>query len=478
MSALKMPDLSRLPDFVRHPFRSRYLVVMGLMLAAAMLGVITPLYVLVMGEKLSKVMALPAAMLFGLLLIYDRKLTLMVIILLRAGAEKALMLTSLTMGGIPLGVGGLLNGCVIMIAAMLVFERRDVVPRIALLMWVPFLLILTVQIIPSPSPGEAVRQTLALVSYYAIFIAGFFCGGSREQFRNAIKLVVASSLIPVMYGLVELAMNFSSEFRMYSTFSHPNVLAFYLTVVISLTFYLIQSMPKEAPGWQRLAMAAYLFLLIGTLLMTKTRSAWGATAICFALYGVLFDRRYLVYMALGGVVALLLPGVGDRLLDLTQGNEVVTYANLNSFAWRVFLWQTALDWMSPLSYFLGNGLQSFKFNSINFFPFAAGVNWQAHSVYVQLLFEMGAVGLATYLWLSWRALKGLWPLIRIDRLAAFSLIMLVFNFLVCAVSDNMFDYLVYNWYWWFAVGAGSAWALHVPRELKTYKTSQHAATPR
>ena len=42
--------------------------------------------------------------------------------------------------------------------------------------------------------------------------------------------------------------------------------------------------------------------------------------------------------------------------------------------------------------------------------------------------------------------------------ALVTLIVVMLNFLICAVSDNMFDILVYDWYWWFVVGAGCSLA--------------------
>jgi O-antigen ligase len=104
----------------------------------------------------------------------------------------------------------------------------------------------------------------------------------------------------------------------------------------------------------------------------------------------------------------------------------------------------------------GNGFQSFKEYSPMFFPLSGKTNFGAHSVYVQVLFELGIAGLLAFCWLYFRVLKELTRLVKIDALAAFSLIVLVVNFLICCYSDNMLDYLVYAWYLWFAVGAGCA----------------------
>lgn len=435
--------------------RAEYLAVAVILLVAAILGLITPAYVGISDGQVSKLVALPAAMLFGLMLLYDRRLSLMVIILFRSSADNVLDLTRLSIGSYPLGVGALINGCVIMIAILLVFEKPKQAPAWAFGAWVPFLAVSLFGVVVSPVKGDALRAFLAILSYTAMFIAGFHCVRNKEEFRKCIKLAVWSSLVPVLYSAVDLGMHHAEAgYRVRSTFNHPNLLAFYTTVMIGLAFYLLKSLPKKAPIAHKICLSVYLVALLGVLALTQTRSAWGATAISFALYAVFFERRYLIYMCVLGALALMIPGVLDRFTDLEQGNTVTTYANLNSFAWRVYLWQCALDWMRPASYLLGNGFNSFKEYSQQFFPLAGTTKWGAHSVYVQLMFELGLAGLATFCWLFFRVFKGLWQLVRMDALAAFSLILIVLNFLICCFSDNMLDYLSYAWYLWFTAGAG------------------------
>lgn len=454
---LKLPSSITLPDFLRNPFRPTYVIVALMFLIALFLGLFTPLFVALADGKPAKLAALPAAMIFGLMLLYDRRLSLLIIMLFRSSADNMLELTRFSLGSYPLGVGALINGCVILIAMLLVLEKPKQAPASAYSAWLPFLALLAVGVMFSPVKGEALRMYLVMLSYFAVFVAGFHCVDNRLQFRQCIKLIVWSSAIPVLYSAVDMGLHHSIPgYRLRSTFGHPNVLAFYMTVVISLAFYLLKTLPTGAKLRHKIFLSLYLVLLLGVLALTKTRSAWAATAISFGLYALLFERRYLLYMFLLSAVALMIPGVLDRFTDLEQGNTVGTYANLNSFAWRVYLWQTALDWMARSTYLFGNGFQSFKEYSVIFFPFAGGTNWGAHSVYVQLLFELGVIGVLAFGWLYLRVLKELFKLIKIDKLAAFSLIVVVVNFLICCFSDNMLDYLVYAWYLWFAVGAGCA----------------------
>jgi hypothetical protein len=463
-----LPNLASLrsfkaPDILRNPFRPVYLLGALLVLVAAFLGAATPILVNLMNGSLGKLLALPAALVIGLLIIYDRKLTLLMIIVLRASGDNVLELTRFSIGSYPLGIGGVINGMVIVLAIMLVFERPGNMPRRGYTAWWPFLLLTLLGMILSPERGEAARLFLTQVSYFAMFVGGYYCVRTREDFRACVKLVMWSSAIPAIYAFVSMAMaggHIGGEFRLRSTFGHPNVLAFYLTVVIALAFYLLKTLPAHTTMRVRVFMSLYLIVLLCLLLLTKTRAAWGAVGFAFGLYALIFERRYLIYMGMLGAIGLLIPGVGDRLLELGHGNEVTIYANLNSFAWRVYLWQTGIDYMQPLSYLTGNGLQSFIKYSVIFFPFAGKINYGAHSVYVQLLFELGVFGLVTFFWLAYSMMRQLWPLLKIDRLAGFTLLVLVANLLVCSFSDNMFYYLSYNWYLWFAVGAGCSLSLH------------------
>jgi O-antigen ligase len=202
----------------------------------------------------------------------------------------------------------------------------------------------------------------------------------------------------------------------------------------------------------------YMVYLLALLMLTQTRSAWIGCLLMFVGYALLFERRYLIYLLLLPVVALLVPEVRDRLVDLTSGNEAVGYAKLNSFAWRLSIWESGLQWMQPSHYLYGYGVDAFRHYSPTFFPAANKISWGAHNVYVQWFFDAGAIGLLAYLWLYGRVIFFIKTLARRDKLATFIAIAIVIVYLVASSSDNMFGYLVFNWYFWFTVGAACALA--------------------
>jgi hypothetical protein len=372
--------------------------------------------------------------------------------------------TRMSIGPMQVGVGFFINVAVIMIAALLVFERPALLPKRMFMLWLPLLLLGAVGVAMSPAIGDALRAYLAQLSYCAVFVAAFYVVRTPEDFKRCVRIVLWSSVLPLLYALVDIALKGGvhgpNGARLQSTFSHPNIFAFYLNLVIALAFYVLKSDTYKLERGQRLGLGMYMLLLVAMLALTQTRSAWIACAALFVGYGLLFERRYLLYMALVPLVALAIPDVRDRLLDLGAGNEVKLYAKLNSFAWRLYIWESGLNWMTPSRYLLGYGLESFQFWSPTFFPLAGTTHFGAHSMYVQWLFELGALGLAACLWLYGRAMWTLKRLVSSNRLGAFVLIVMLLQYLIVSASDNMAAYLAFNWYFWFAMGAGCALVAH------------------
>ncbi len=432
---------------------------------ALAIGIVVPFYAELMDYKPARLLALPAVLVFGLLLLFNRLLLLALIIVFRSAGDVILDSTRFSIGGYETGIGGLINLCVIMLACMLVFEKPSRLPKKMVLAWLPFLLVALFGLAMSPEKGDAIRSYLTLLSYFSMFVIAFYFVRAAPDFRRCVKLVLWSSALPAAYALADIALHGAAGgaegFRLQSTFTHPNIFAFYLTLIIPLTLYALKDKTVALGSGSRLALTLYLFYLLALLVLTQTRSAWLACMIVFFAYALLFERRYLLYLMLLPLVALLVPEIRERLLDLGSGTTAVAYAKLNSFAWRLSIWESGLQWMRPSHYLFGYGLEAFRHYSQTFFPAANHMNWGAHNVYVQWFFDAGMIGLLAYLWLYARVALTLKSLMRIDRLAAFVTLALVFSYLVVSSSDNIFGYLVFNWYFWFSVGIGCALAVSV-----------------
>ena len=454
-----------MPGFPSQPMRPmRHMGPPLLALFAILVGVAVPGFVGAVDGSPAKALALPALLLLGMLLVASRMALLVGILLLRGFCDVFFDATRISLGATQIGLGFLVNIFVIMIALLLVIEKPQQLPKKMFLAWLPFLLICVCGVAIAPGVAEALRVLLAQLSYCAIFVCAFYIVRTPEDFKRCARIVLYSSVLPLLYALVDIAVKGGvsgpNGARLQATFAHPNIFAFYLTLVIAVGFYVLKSDTYKLSQGQRIGLGGYVGLLLVMLLLTQTRSAWIACGAMFLGYGLLFERRYLVYMLVAPVLALMIPEVRDRVLDLGAGNEVKLYAKLNSFAWRQYIWESGLNWMQPSRYLLGYGIDSFAFYSPTFFPLAGKTHFGAHSMYVQWLFELGALGLGACLWLFARVLWTLKGLAASDRLGAFVLVVMVLQYLIVSASDNMAAYLAFNWYFWFMLGAGCALRAH------------------
>lgn len=438
----------------------QWIVIIAAVLGAAILGALVPIYAGIMGENAVRLMALPALLVLALLLVFSPTALFLLILLFRAGTDHVFEASRVSILGYTTGIGGLLNAFIVLVVLVLIAQRPGLLPKKHVHSWAPFLITSAIGVAIAPSKPDAIRIYVTFLTYFSVFMGAFYVIRSPYDWRKGVRLVLWASLLPASYALIDIGLNVRATglgvFRLESTFTHPNILAFFITLTLTLILYVQKSTMLAGAPAKRFWLGLYAFYLLSLLVLTQTRAAWVACAAVFAVYGLVVERRYLAYIAAASGLAILLPPVQERLLDLTQGNEYVQYAQLNSFAWRRILWESALQWMEPLRYGFGYGAQSFPHHAQSFFPLAGATTPGAHNVYVQWLFEFGAAGLLALLWLFYRIVCALWAIRGVDRMAAFATIMLIGAYLISSFSDNMMGYLAFSWYFWFILGAALA----------------------
>ena len=89
------------------------------------------------------------------------------------------------------------------------------------------------------------------------------------------------------------------------------------------------------------------------------------------------------------------------------------------------------------------------------------------SALLQLYFEAGWLGLGTFVGAFAVALASLCLRWRADSKATPIVIALVLGILVCSYSDNMLDYLQFQWSFWFFIGIICAADRHVDAKIHT-----------
>ncbi len=402
-------------------------------------------------------LALPAAGAFFLYLIVRPKETLVLLLIARPLLDWVLDLTKISVGGTQFSVGAGLNLAIIALGIFMAFyfkgfPRRDPVVR----WWIIYLLILACATAYSPYMGQAARLVINQLTYFTMFLIPFFIIKSREDFLFWLKVLAFSFVLPVVCGNINLLQG-GKEYadagsRVVGTFTHPNILAFYLVLGLTVYFYILTDkefkMSREIRVWMKIIMLNMAVLLIAT----KTRNAWLACFLAFFIYGLLKDKRMMLTLLLIVPVALLVPTVQERIATIIKGDSS-DYKGLNSFEWRLRMWESSMPMIAqkPLE---GYGLTSFKPMSKNFSTVGTS---GAHNVYVELLFETGIFGLGSFVLLFWSALMVFFRNMRSAIDPAQSklwavLIGYVISYILICSADNLLYYLAFNWYVWFFVG--------------------------
>jgi O-antigen ligase len=414
------------------------------------------MFIALLGIALAGVMV--AAFAFGL------RTGVSALILMRPLCDRIFESSRLDGAGSTVSPGAIINVaviCAMLFSVGLIWRR---VPSGLRTAWLPFLLVAFVAVLYSPEQALGFRRFVAYVSYSGMFMFPFMVARSESDVFYYLKWMILSSVLPVLYGIFQAVSGIDwheyatgylepTGYRIQSTFPHPNIFAFYIIAIVGIIFFLLATDRGRMGERLRIVLTLYLVPLFALLIMTKTRSAWASCIILILVYGLVYDKRALVLVVLAPLLAFVVPAISERLLDLFAKNYYGggSGSNLNAYAWREVLWASSFTyiWESPL---FGYGLESFSHYSPQFFPLNSKDNINAHNVYIQLLFEMGFVGLCAFLWIFLRSYA--WLILRwhLDRRGSIMAGGILASYLISCYSDNLLNYLSFNWCFWFGFG--------------------------
>lgn len=380
------------------------------------------------------------------------------LLLTRASLDPILKLTDF--GGISFGA--LLNLAVIVFFFGGLLQNRGSISASVLKLWAGFLVVGLISIIISPIPVTSFRSFVSVLTYFSIFSLAYTFVRSRGGLESIIKLIIYSSFIPFVVSIVQFAFPETSTtkdgFRLHGTFSHPNIYAFYLVLIAAVSFYSIKS--KSVFFSKRFIGLCAVLIPISAicLIATQTRSAWIAFFAIFFIYGILYERKYVILMCCIGVLALFLPFVQDRIADLASESQLTDSGGekLNSYAWRKVVWASSWEFIKNKLLF-GHGFNTFSYYFLDFFVLEESKGFDAHNAYVQVAFDMGLLGLLAYTGLLLGILIKYLRYFTIDPAGNSVLVALLVSFMTVCYSDNMLFYLSYCWYLWLFLGAGCAY---------------------
>jgi putative inorganic carbon (HCO3(-)) transporter len=355
------------------------------------------------------------------------------------------------------GPGAAVNALVIVMAIIAAAHVPGAFLVAPLLAWMGFLLAAAASLVQAPDPSGGLRLFLLLTTYAAVFALPYAVIQSRQAVVQSLTLALCSSLIPSMFALLELAMTpaiLTGAERLQTTFTHPNIYAFYIVSVVTLILFLTCSTTVTVSTFMRRMMFVYAGYLLFLLLLTGTRSAWLSMLIIMTGHAIVVDRRWLLTL-LSLPVALLIPGVAERISDLNSGTVDAGFETLNSFAWREVLWNDTIRWLAtnPPGLF-GHGLDTYQSYVPLFFWRGEGQTGVGpHNAFLQIYFEMGVAGLTSFLLLVAAIAFKVVYRSREDFAGSFVMLMMLVGYMVVFYADNLLGYLQFQWFFWFTLGS-------------------------
>jgi O-antigen ligase len=256
-------------------------------------------------------------------------------------------------------------------------------------------------------PSAALIQDGGYALGIGLFFIVFTAVHERKQLPLFMGILLAGAVASALYGFVAAAPSGSSTLGAdrLSSYLDPNELAAILVPAAALSVG-IGALWAKSPGIRLAAYAAGVFCLVATFL---TVSRGGLIALAVALFAaVLFGGRWRLRIVVLTVVTALLgvyyiaaiapPQARDRILQTTQGQQQLMEG-------RTTIWQ--IGWrMAQANPVKGVGSGNFPIVSRRYVLQPGEVLRSdliidtpkvAHNIYLEILAELGVVGLSLFL---------------------------------------------------------------------------------
>jgi glycosyltransferase involved in cell wall biosynthesis/O-antigen ligase len=339
-----------------------------------------------------------------------------------------------------------------------------------------FILISALYAFTSVAPVGSVK----VWAVYAVFIIMYFMTLRTIKDARGLAIMantfVASGILVSLYGIyqqffgnnlghawLDEEMFTGIAVRVYSTLENPNVLGEYLLLTIPMSVALLWNVRAYSGRLKRVFAAAYYIFGTGAMLLcmifTQSRGCWLALVVSALIYVIFIDKRLLAlfFIALAFVPSLLPQSIIDRFASIGDLSD-------SSTSYRVFIWFGTLNMLGDFwAYGIGLGAAAWA-KIYPFYSYSMITAPHAHNVYLQVISEMGIVGLTVFVGIivvffgkmlrayvrTKRGVRTLGTLISVAAMAG------VAGFLM----QGAFDYVWYNYrvflMFWVALGIGAA----------------------
>jgi O-antigen ligase len=400
------------------------------------------------------------------LVVRDEVLGLLALVLLRPAVDVLGSSVLVSVQGVSLNVAATFSLIAIPWAAYrLIVHRANL--RATPLFWpiLAFVFVCALGVVTSVAPRVSIEEFVRFSSIFFLYFLAYHIIVTPHQARLFRQAFALSLVAPVAAGIFEFVTQRGLTFgefsnRIFGTFGHPNVFAFYLVLALALFLGQVSLSPKRV----RRGLVIGLGLLVVLLGLTLTRGAWVGLAIVLATFGFVRHRRLVAAVALilvmGGILFPLVNRISTEQfnVDIARSSLVRkltdTQSEDSSYRFRVQLWREMSPkfWERPV---LGHGLGSFtKLREQQIFNFFEGT--EAHNDYLRLAVETGVAGLLAYIVLIGAVIRRLARVVQHVGgspigVQALGLLGFTLALIFMSAFDNMLQATAVMWVYWMAL---------------------------
>lgn len=220
---------------------------------------------------------------------------------------------------------------------------RLVPPSLLSLAWLAFLSTSIVSAATADRRLVSLAESGRIATAVAMLLVLHQLLGDGGDVRRVLTACYVSAVVPLSMAAYQAssvgAFGTDEAARIYGTFAHPNAFGFYLATLIVMGMALLRHVTPNV----RPLLLAFLWGSSIAIVLTYSRGAWIALIVGLLVVGALQSpRTVLLTLGVATVVALTVPPVTARLIDLQQESTVPGTSG-NSLQWRFDYWGRVID---------------------------------------------------------------------------------------------------------------------------------------
>ncbi len=264
-----------------------------------------------------------------------------------------------------------------------------------------------------------------LIYYFITFLTLVIIVSSINSFDelySMIKLILIGAILTALYGayqwlvvgievnpsLTDLTINQGMGGRVYSTMGNPNIYGELL--VLTLPFF-GPVILNEKSIFKKLLWGVMLLPVLVILLKTGSRSAWISFAFAVFVFVFFWNKKFVPYMILVGLLAIpFLPSsIYKRILTIFNPNDT-------SLQYRQRILGPAFSMLKDY-WITGVGLGNRVFAVIyqRYKSFGLTTVAHTHNLYVQIWLETGVMSILSFIYMMIRMIKHTFVAIRFKK---------------------------------------------------------------